>query len=207
MIINIRILWKRKRCQSSLDSRAKKKKSTNKKKCDKHQKDDSSDPSSSDDSDSSDGSHYRRTRRNNKKHRKKGPIRLWATLTEKLLTTAYKSKIIRFKIDEDPLQCRIYFLIFIDSLDIIFSQYRETCEVLSDYPNIGGDDVIEDYAKKVIRNLLHANNDVHSKILIAEFPKDGIKCIEKLQSHCANMIFSDKSIYDRTFQQVTRWFR
>ena len=39
--------------------------------------------------------------------------------------------------------------------------------------------------------------------MIAEFSKDGIKCIEKLQSHCANMTFLDKSRYDRTFQQVT----
>ena len=85
---------------------------------------------------------------------------------------------------------------------MIFSQYKETCEVLLDYPKIGGDDVIEDYAKKAIRNLLHANIDVHSRRLIAEFPKYGIKCIEKLQSHCANMTFSDKIKYYRTFQQV-----
>ena len=49
---------------------------------------------------------------------------------------------------------------------MIFSQYRETCEVLLDYPKIGGDDVIEDYAKNAIRNLLHANIDVHSRRLI-----------------------------------------
>ena len=105
--------------------------------------------------------------------------------------------------DEDPLQRRIYFLKFIDSLDIIFSQYRGTCEVLIDYPKIGGDYVIEDYAKNAIRKILHANIDVHSRRLIAEFPKYGIKCIEKLQSHCSNMTFADKSRYDRTFQQVT----
>ena len=72
--------------------------------------------------------------------------------------------------DEDPLQCQIYFLTFIDSLDMIFSQYRETCEVLLDDPKIGGDDVIEDYTKNAIRNLLHDKIDVHSRILIAEFP-------------------------------------
>ena len=44
---------------------------------------------------------------------------------------------------------------------------------------------------------------VHSRRLIAELLKDGIKFIEKLQPHCANMTFSDKSRYDRTFQQVT----
>ena len=108
----------------SLDSRAKKKKSKKKKKRCKHWKDDSSDPSSSDDSDSSDDSHYRRKRRKDKKHREKDPIRLCANLTAKLLTTAYKSKIIRFKMDEDPLQRRINFLTFIDSLDMVFSQYR-----------------------------------------------------------------------------------
>ena len=53
--------------------------------------------------------------------------------------------------------------------------------------------------KKAIRNLLHVNIDVHSRRFIAEFPTDEIKCIEKLQSHCANMTFADKSVYDRTF--------
>ena len=123
---------------SSSDSARKRKKSKKKKKQCKHRKDDSSDPSSSDDSDSSEDSHYRRKRRKDKKHWKEDPIRLCATLTAKLLTTAFKSKIIRFKMDEDPLQRQIYFLAFIDSLDMIFSQYRETCEVLLDYPKTGG---------------------------------------------------------------------
>ena len=68
---------------------------------------------------------------------------------------------------------------------MIFSQYRETCEVLLDYPKIGGDDV-DDYEKKATRNLLHANIDVHSRRLISDFPKDGIKCIEKLQLGCTS---------------------
>ena len=51
---------------------------------------------------------------------------------------------------------------------------------------------------------MHANIDVHSIRLIAKFPKDGIKCIEKLQSHCTNMTFADKSRYDRNFQQLTQ---
>ena len=108
---------------SSSDSERKRKKSKKKKKCQKHRKYDSSDLSSSDDSDdfdSSEESHYGRRRRKNKKHKKKDPIRLCATLTAKLLTTAYKSKIIRFKLDEDPLQRRIFFLTFIDSLNMIF---------------------------------------------------------------------------------------
>ena len=83
---------------------------------------------------------------------------------------------------------------------MIFSQYRENYEVLRDYQKMGGGNV-KDYAKQAIRNLLHSNRDVHISRLIAEFPEDGIKCLEKLQSHCANMNFADKSGYDRTFQQ------
>ena len=68
---------------SSSNSRAKKKN------C-KYRKDDSSDPSLSVDYDSSDDSNYRRKQRKDKKHLKKDPITLCATLTGKLLTTAYK---------------------------------------------------------------------------------------------------------------------
>ena len=53
---------------------------------------------------------------------------------------------------------------------------------------IGGDD-IEDYTKKAIRNLFHESIDVHSRRLIVEFPINEIKCIEKLQSRCANITF------------------
>ena len=76
--------------------------------------------------------------------------------------------------DEDPLQLRIYFLTFVESLEMISSQYKETCEVLLDYPETGEDDIIEDYSEKAISNLLHANIDVHNRRLIAKFSKDGI---------------------------------
>ena len=66
--------------------------------------------------------------------------------------TAFKSKIIRFKMDEDPLQRRIYFLTFIDSLNMVSSQYEETYEVLRDYPKLEGEN-IKDYTKQAIRNL------------------------------------------------------
>ena len=129
------------------------------------------------DSGFSNDSDYRKKRHKNKSHREKYPIKLCAHLTEKLLTTAYKSNIFRFKLDEDPLQRRIYFLTFVESLEMIFSQYTETCEVILDYPKIGGEN-IKEFARKVMRNILHAEIDVHSKRLTAEFPGDGIKCIK-----------------------------
>ena len=54
------------------------------------------------------------------------------------MTTEYKLKIIRFKMDEDPLQRRIYVLAFVESLEMIFSQYKKTFEVLPYYPKIEG---------------------------------------------------------------------
>ena len=81
---------------------------------------------------------------------------------------------------------------------MIFSQYTETCEVLLDYPRIGGDD-IKTFSIRAIRDVLHANIDLHSRIIIAELPADGIKCIGNLQSHCANMTFAGKIRYDGIF--------
>ena len=122
--------------------------------------------------------------------------------TAKLLTTAYKSKIIRFKMYEDPLQRRIYFFTFVESLEMISSQYKETCEVLLDYPKNEGMILLKIMQKRIY-GIFCMHIDVNSRRLISELSKDGIKCIEKLQSHCANMNFSDKSRYDKTFQQVT----
>ena len=73
---------------------------------------------------------------------------------------------------------------------MIYSRYTETCEVILDYPKMGGEG-IKDISKKSIRDILQANIDVHSRILIAEFPEDGIKCIGKLQWNCANMAFDE----------------
>ena len=78
--------------------------------------------------------------------------------------------------NEDLLQCWIYFLTFLESLEMIFSQYTETCEEFTYNPKIGGDD-IEYYAKNAIKDLLHANIDVHSTRLISEFPIDRITMV------------------------------
>ena len=180
---------------------------SNKKKRDKkkrHWKDKKHDSSGSSSSvyDSSNDSDYRCKLRKKNSHQKKDPIKLCSRLTAKLLTTTYKSKITKFKLDEDPLQRRIYYITFVESMDMIFSQYKETYEVLIDYPKIGGEN-IKDLPKYSVRNLLHANIDVRSRRLISEFPGYGIKCIEKLQSHFFNVTFSYKSRYDRIFRQIT----
>ena len=63
-----------------------------------------------------------------------------------------------------------------ESLEMISSQYKETFEVLPDYPAIVVED-IKDYVNKEIRNLLHENIYVHSRRLFDEFPGDGVKCV------------------------------
>ena len=122
-------------------SKSKSKRCYKKKKRRKRMKQDSSDSSSSN-SNFSDEIDYKSKIRNKKKsYRKKEPIKLCAKLTAKLLTTTYKLKIVKFKLDEYPFQRRIYFLTFIKSLDMIFSQYKETCEAILDYPKIGWEDI------------------------------------------------------------------
>ena len=103
--------------------------------------------------------------------------------------------------EEDPLQRRVCFLTLIEPLEMVFSQYKETCEVLIYYPKIVGWGIKDVF--KYIRNLLHTNIDVHSRRLIDEFLGYGVKYISKLQSRCANMTLADKSMYDRLLHQVT----
>ena len=105
-------------------SKSNKKKRDKKKKRQKHKKQDASDSWSSD-SDLSDDSDYRRKRRKKKSHQKNDPIKLCARLTEKLLTTAYKSKIIKFNMDEDPLHHRIHFLTFVESPEMIIPSIKK----------------------------------------------------------------------------------
>ena len=71
--------------------------------------------------------------------------------------------------DDDPLQRRIYSLTFIKSQEMIFFQYKETCEVLLDYPKIGGEGIKYIFLK-AIGNILHDNIDFRSIRLIAGFP-------------------------------------
>ena len=82
--------------------------------------------------------------------------------------------------DEDPLQCRIYFLTLVYSLEMIFFQYKEIFELLLDYPKIRGEN-IKYLVKKSIWDSLNANIDVNSRRLISELPGCGVKCIAKLQ--------------------------
>ena len=104
------------------------------------------------------------------------PIKKWANITAKLLKVKYKSKAIKFKLDEDKLQRQIYLLSFINSLGIILSQYKETYMLLIDYTYIIGDD-LSDYAKKATQNLLHKYIDANSQILIDECPGYGAQDI------------------------------
>ena len=76
--------------------------------------------------------------------------------------------------DEDPIQRRIYFLIFVESLEMIFSQYTETCEVLLYYPkNMRGG--YSRFYKNSIRDIVHERIDVNGRILISELPEYEIK--------------------------------
>ena len=92
------------------------------------------------------------------------------------------------------------FLLLLNHWKLYFHSIRKNCEVLLYYPTIVWED-IKDYVKKAIGDLLHTNIDVRSRRLISEFPVDGVKCISKHQYNCANMTFSEKSIYERFFQQ------
>ena len=80
-------------------------------------------------------------KKNKKQHQSKkrfDDIKKCAKITAKLLPDAYKSKVIKFKLDEDPAQRRVYFLYFVKSLKIVLSQFKEALMLLLNYPSIRG---------------------------------------------------------------------
>ena len=85
------------------------------------------------------------------------PIKKCAKVTSKLLTIVYKSKFTKFKLDEDPLQRRGYFLSFMNSL----SKFSEAYMLVTNYPSIRGEE-LPDYDEKSTWNLLHAYIDVYN---------------------------------------------
>ena len=95
-------------------------------------------------------------------------------MTAKLLTTEYKPTALKLKLDEDPIQRRIYFFTHIKSLQMIFKVQGNLCGTCR-LPNYRK----ERYkyrVKKAISNILHANIDARSRRLISEFPTDGVNC-------------------------------
>ena len=88
----------------------------------------SSDSYLSDSSESSENKYFKQIRctKNNKnkcrsKKHFKYPIKNCARFTAKLLTSAYKSNVVKFKLDEYPLQHRVYFLSLVNSLKTIIT--------------------------------------------------------------------------------------
>ena len=98
-------------------------------------------------------------------------IKKCTNLTANLFTDVYKSKVFKFKLYKDPIQCRVYFLSFVSSLEIVLSQFSETYMLLMESPPIIGEEILY-YAKNATCNLLHAYIDAHSQRLIDECPGD-----------------------------------
>ena len=104
-----------------------------------------SDYSLSESSESSDNEYYKWIRGAKKdknklwsKTRSDDPIKKCVNITAKILIAAYKSNFVK---DEDSLQCRVYFLFFMNSLKIVLSPFSETYMLLMDYPSIRGEEL------------------------------------------------------------------
>ena len=104
---------------------------------------------------------------------------------------SYKLKIFKFKLYQDPLQRRICFLIFVDSLEMMFLGINKLVNYSFIIQKQEGS--ILKKLKTVIRNILNSSIDVHSRRFISDLPGDGVKCIATFQPHCANMNFAEKA--------------
>ena len=62
--------------------------------------------------------------KNQSKTRYDDPTKTFVKIKAKLLTAACKSKVVKFKSDEDTLQHRFYLLFFINSFKVLLSHFR-----------------------------------------------------------------------------------
>ena len=91
----------------------------------------------------------------------------------------------RYKLDEDPQQCRVYLLNFVNLLKNVLLQFKQTCMLFMYYISMRGDD-FPYYDKQFTRNLLREHIDAKSQWLIYYYPGDGVQAITILQSQCKN---------------------
>ena len=117
---------------------------------------------------------------NKNKHRSKNhsndPIKKCSKITAKLLRSAYKSRFTAFKLDDDPLQCRVYLLSLINSIKTVLSLFKETYMLIMDYPYIRRNYFL-DYAKNTTWEMFHAYINAQSKRIIDEYPVDVVQTI------------------------------
>ena len=69
------------------------------------------------------------------------PIKKCMNIISKIPTAAYKSKVIKLKLNEDPLHRRVYFLSFMNSLKIVLSSFSYIYTFLMDYTSIRGKEI------------------------------------------------------------------
>ena len=122
-------------------------------------------------------------------------------LQPSFFTDAYKSKVMRLKLEKDTLQHQVYLLSLTKYLKIILPKFEKTYMLLMYYLSIRGKD-LPDYSKNSTWNLLHLYIDLHCQNIIDEYPGYGVQAISIFKYQCADMTFYDKSIYNRTFQKV-----
>ena len=99
------------------------------------------------------------------KRNNNNPIKHFTKITSKLFKAAYNSYVTKSKLDEYPLQRRVYLLNFINYPKIILSQFQETYMMLMKYSSIREED-LPDYYSKATWNILHEFMDEHSQRLI-----------------------------------------
>ena len=87
-----------------------------------------------------------------------------------------------FKLGEDPLQCRVYLLNFMNDLKIILSQLKQTCMLLMDYLYIRGED-LPYYVKHDTWNLLNTYIDAHIQKLIDEYTGARLQIINRYNTN------------------------
>ncbi|MGH3053803.1 MAG: hypothetical protein ACRDL7_02360, partial [Gaiellaceae bacterium] len=118
------------------------------------------------------------------------------------MEAASRLKLKPLKKEDIPLQRRLKFQAFVNSIIPVLSTDTRTQPILASWPNAMVRDGIKEEALIAFYALLHTYVKDHYRTYLQRHLNDGCEAFLQLQRHCAQSTAEDKAIYNRKFLQL-----
>ena len=133
-------------------------------------------------------------------HKKK---KLVAKILKKLLQDAKLQRLTSFKMNPEPLNRRIEFHEWVQSIKPLLHCYIHLQDILENYPKEIKTKDVSIIGNEVLYVFLRSYVDKSIKNMFDAFPNDGAACLDLLKRHCAQITPTDKSNYYTMFATLT----
>jgi hypothetical protein len=129
--------------------------------------------------------------------------KLVAKILKKLLQDAKLQRLTSFKMNPEPLNRRIEFHEWVQSIKPLLHCYIHLQDILENYPKEIKTKDVSIIGNEVLYVFLRSYVDKSIKNMFDAFPNDGAACLDLLKRHCAQITPTDKSNYYTMFATWT----